>query len=71
MALDSYVDGKTEPSGKRTVRRNRYGILYGYIGRTKWETITCMGLIEYSEAEQIAAEAWINKDPDWVNAPWR
>lgn len=70
MAQDSWIDCHTEPKGKRTVRRNRYGILKGYIGRTQWESIDGPGITPYSDAETKAAEAWIAGREDWHNAPW-
>ena len=71
MAKDAWIDCHTEPQGKRTVRRNNYGILKGYIGRTPWETITSGGLSAFSDAETKAAEAWVAGDPDWRDAPWK
>jgi hypothetical protein len=71
MARDTYINGTDTPAGKRTVRRNFYGSLIGYIGRTKWENISGCGITEYSKEEEIAAAAWINGEPDWINAPWK
>ena len=71
MAQDSWIDGKTEPKGKRSVRRNIYGNLIGYIGRTRWEDITGADRLAFSETENIAAQAWVKGDPDWRDAPYR
>ena len=71
MAQDSWIDCKTEPKGKRTVRRNIYGNLVGYIGRTQWECITGADRTAFSETESIAAQAWVDGDPDWQDAPYR
>lgn len=70
MARDGWIDCKTAPHGKRTVRRNRYGVLKGYIGRTQWETISGFGVHEYSEAEARMATAWIAGREDWKDAAW-
>lgn len=71
MARDTFTTGTETPAGKRTTRRNARGNLIGYIGRTSWETINVCGIEAYSEAETIAAAAWVAGDPDWINAPWR
>lgn len=70
MARDTWIDSRTEPTGKRTVRRNSYGVLKGYIGRTQWETISGGDLTEHSEAEAKAAEAWMQGRADWRDAPY-
>lgn len=69
MARDSFIDGSTEPTGKRTVRRNRYGNLTGYIGRTPWERFDNGDVGR--ESEQKRADAWLAGDPDWHNADVR
>lgn len=66
MARDTFIDGSTEPKGKRTVRRNIYGTLQGYIGRTPWEEF---GFGDVSPAgEQARADAWVAGRPDWRDA---
>jgi hypothetical protein len=70
MARDTFINGTETPNGKRTVRRNAYGSMWGYIGRTRWEAINVSGISEYSEEETIAAQAWINGREDWMDAPW-
>lgn len=66
MARDSWIDAGTEPKGKRTTRRDQYGILIGYIGRTRWERF------DHSDAsrdqEEARAAAWRQGHPDWQNA---
>jgi len=70
MARDNFINGETAPQGKRTVRRNAYGNLVGYVGRTRWEDITCGGVEPFSEAEEKAAAAWIAGREDWQDAAW-
>lgn len=65
MARDSWIDCKTEPQGKRTARRNCYGILVGYIGRTRWETFG-----DDYRTDEIMAAAWIAGRADWRDAPY-
>lgn len=63
MAKDSFIDHKTEPKGKRTIRVNIYGNIVGYIGRTRW--------IEFginTPTNMREAEAWENHDPNWKDA---
>lgn len=70
MARDTFIDGNTEPKGKRTVRRSASGGLFGYIGRTKWQPINVCGIDDFSKSEEIAASAWIACREDWIYAPW-
>ena len=70
MAHDTWINAETPPQGRRTVRRNAHGVLKGYIGRTQWETISGLGISEYSEQEAKAATAWISGREDWHNAAW-
>lgn len=70
MAKDTWIDAHTEPKGKRSVRRNNYGILRGYIGRTSWETISGGGASPFSEAEAKVAAAWVAGREDWREAAW-
>lgn len=70
MTRDIFINGCGEPQGKRTVRRNRYGNLIGYIGRTRWEEIGGLGIEPFSDAEAKAAKAWIAGREDWLDAAW-
>lgn len=70
MSRAIFINATTAPQGKRKVRRNRYGNLIGYIGRTRWEDITCGGVEPFSEAEEKAANAWIAGREDWLDAAW-
>jgi hypothetical protein len=60
----------TEPKGKRTVRRNRYGKLVGYISGRIWQDLNGQGRTPYSKAEEKAAAAWLAGREDWQDAAW-
>ena len=58
------------PKGKRGIRRNVYGNMYGYIGGKKWECINGCGIDPFTEAEGKAAAAWLAGREDWQMAAW-
>lgn len=57
-------------NGKRTVRRNIYGNLIGYIGGKRVEEFNGCDINPYSQAEEKAAAAWMAGREDWQAAAW-
>lgn len=69
MARDTFINGETAPTGKRTVRR-RGDNLIGYIGRTPWECITGRDIDVHSDVAKKASAMWIEGREDWDVACW-